>query len=191
MWISSTVTVKGHKRRFNLSYIIDTIDTYSSRRADGCRSSSVAVGPNRRDILTIIPPKISHESTGASSYFVTNATDNQKDSQGRASRAVSGRRGAKRSTSVKTKSCDAIMDIRIESRSLRDLVVLVPEIFQDSRGFFMETYREDKFRDLGLPCEFVQDNHSRSVKGVVRGLHFQWEPPMGKLMRVTYGNAFL
>jgi dTDP-4-dehydrorhamnose 3,5-epimerase len=83
------------------------------------------------------------------------------------------------------------MEIRIESRSLRDVVVLVPEIFQDSRGFFMETYREDKFRELGLPHQFVQDNHSRSARGVVRGLHFQWDPPMGKLMRVTYGSAFL
>ena len=84
-----------------------------------------------------------------------------------------------------------IMEIRVESRSFRDLVVLVPDIFQDSRGFFMETFREDKFRELGLPHQFVQDNHSRSVKGVVRGLHFQWEPPMGKLMRVTQGSAFL
>jgi dTDP-4-dehydrorhamnose 3,5-epimerase len=83
------------------------------------------------------------------------------------------------------------MEIRVESRSFRDLVVLVPDIFQDSRGFFMETFREDKFRELGLPHQFVQDNHSRSVKGVVRGLHFQWEPPMGKLMRVTQGSAFL
>jgi len=83
------------------------------------------------------------------------------------------------------------MEFKIESRSLRDVVVLVPDIFQDSRGFFMETYREDKFRELGLPDHFVQDNHSRSVRGVVRGLHFQWEPPMGKLMRVTQGSAFL
>ncbi len=83
------------------------------------------------------------------------------------------------------------MEIKIESRSLQDVVVLMPEIFQDSRGFFMETYREDKFRELGLPSHFVQDNHSRSARGVVRGLHFQWEPPMGKLMRVTYGTAFL
>jgi dTDP-4-dehydrorhamnose 3,5-epimerase len=83
------------------------------------------------------------------------------------------------------------MEIRVESRSFRDLVVLVPSIFQDSRGFFMETFREDKFRELGLPHQFVQDNHSRSVRGVVRGLHFQWEPPMGKLMRVTLGSAFL
>ncbi|HME34283.1 MAG TPA: dTDP-4-dehydrorhamnose 3,5-epimerase [Candidatus Sulfotelmatobacter sp.] len=83
------------------------------------------------------------------------------------------------------------MEIKVESRSFRDLAVLVPDIFQDSRGFFMETFREDKFRELGLPHQFVQDNHSRSMKGVVRGLHFQWEPAMGKLMRVTQGSAFL
>jgi dTDP-4-dehydrorhamnose 3,5-epimerase len=83
------------------------------------------------------------------------------------------------------------MDIKIESKSFRDAAVLVPDIFQDSRGFFMETFREDQFKALGLPYHFVQDNHSRSVRGVVRGLHFQWEPPMGKLMRVTYGSAFL
>jgi dTDP-4-dehydrorhamnose 3,5-epimerase len=83
------------------------------------------------------------------------------------------------------------MDIKVESKSLRDVTVLVPEIFQDSRGFFMETYREDSFRELGLPHHFVQDNHSRSSKNVVRGLHFQWDPPMGKLMRVTIGSAFL
>ena len=83
------------------------------------------------------------------------------------------------------------MEIKIESRHLQDVAVLVPDIFQDSRGFFMETFREDQFRAHGLPYHFVQDNHSRSAKGVVRGLHFQWEPPMGKLMRVTQGSAFL
>ncbi|MGB7516675.1 MAG: dTDP-4-dehydrorhamnose 3,5-epimerase [Candidatus Acidiferrum sp.] len=83
------------------------------------------------------------------------------------------------------------MDIKIESRHLKDVVVLVPDVFQDSRGFFMETFREDQFKAAGLPTHFVQDNHSRSVKGVVRGLHFQWDPPMGKLMRVTLGSAFL
>lgn len=83
------------------------------------------------------------------------------------------------------------MDIRVESRSLDAVVVLVPDIFQDARGFFMETFRKDKFLEHGLPCDFVQDNHSRSERGVVRGLHFQWEPPMGKLMRVTMGSAFL
>lgn len=83
------------------------------------------------------------------------------------------------------------MQIKVESRWLGDVVVVVPEVFQDSRGFFTETYRADQFRALGLPTEFVQDNHSRSAKGVVRGLHFQWQPPMGKLMRVTAGSAFL
>lgn len=83
------------------------------------------------------------------------------------------------------------MQIKIESRWLRDVAVVVPEIFQDDRGFFTETFRADQFKALGLPTEFVQDNHSRSAKGVVRGLHFQWEPPMGKLMRVTAGSAFL
>jgi dTDP-4-dehydrorhamnose 3,5-epimerase len=83
------------------------------------------------------------------------------------------------------------MQIRVESRQLEDVVVLVPEIFQDSRGFFSETFRADQFEALGLPTQFVQDNHSRSVRGVIRGLHFQWDPPMGKLMRVTVGAAFL
>jgi dTDP-4-dehydrorhamnose 3,5-epimerase len=72
-----------------------------------------------------------------------------------------------------------------------DVVVVVPKVIGDDRGFFMETYREDNFRELGLPTHFVQDNHSRSAKGVIRGLHFQWSPPMGKLMRVTQGAAFL
>jgi dTDP-4-dehydrorhamnose 3,5-epimerase len=83
------------------------------------------------------------------------------------------------------------MRIKIESRLLGDVIVIVPEIFQDARGFFTETFRADQFKALGLPTEFVQDNHSRSAKGVVRGLHFQWDPPMGKLMRVTAGSAFL
>src|SRR5271157_2899233 len=83
------------------------------------------------------------------------------------------------------------MQIQIESRHLGDVVVVVPDIFQDSRGFFSETFRTDQFKLLGLPTEFDQDNHSRSTKGVVRGLHFQWAPPMGKLMRVTVGSAFL
>lgn len=83
------------------------------------------------------------------------------------------------------------MQMKIESRHLGDVCVLVQEVFQDSRGFFTEVFRADQFRELGLPVNFVQDNHSGSVRGVVRGLHFQWDPPMGKLMRVTRGTAFL
>jgi dTDP-4-dehydrorhamnose 3,5-epimerase len=83
------------------------------------------------------------------------------------------------------------MRLQVESRPLDGMAVIVPDLYQDPRGFFMETYRSDQFRDLGLPVDFVQDNHSRSVRGVLRGLHFQWEPPMGKLMRVPLGSAFL
>ncbi|MBA2423495.1 MAG: dTDP-4-dehydrorhamnose 3,5-epimerase [Chitinophagales bacterium] len=84
------------------------------------------------------------------------------------------------------------MNINIESKHLSDgVVVLQPEVFKDERGFFMETFRIDQFQGMGLPTEFVQHNHSGSVKDVVRGLHFQWEPGMGKLMRVPVGSAFL
>ncbi len=83
------------------------------------------------------------------------------------------------------------MNFVIESRPLADLAVIVPKVYRDDRGFFAEVYREDQFASLGLNMRFVQDNHSCSKKGVVRGLHFQWAPPMGKLMRVTRGTAFL
>ncbi len=83
------------------------------------------------------------------------------------------------------------MAFKIDSVHLKDIVVLLPDVYGDARGFFMETYRADQFRELGLPTDFVQDNHSRSKKGVLRGLHFQWDPPMGKLMRVARGAAFL
>ena len=83
------------------------------------------------------------------------------------------------------------MAFQIESVHMDEVVVIAPEVKGDARGFFMETFRADQFKKLGLPTEFVQDNHSKSSKGVLRGLHFQWDPPMGKLMRVTSGAAFL
>jgi dTDP-4-dehydrorhamnose 3,5-epimerase len=83
------------------------------------------------------------------------------------------------------------MAFEIMSRHLGEVIVLGTSVYEDQRGYFMEAYREDQFRELGLPGIFVQDNHSYSTKGVVRGLHFQWDPPMGKLMRVTRGTAFL
>jgi dTDP-4-dehydrorhamnose 3,5-epimerase len=84
------------------------------------------------------------------------------------------------------------MKIEIESEHLNGLVVIRhPDVFEDERGFFIEVFRRDLFQELGLAADFCQDNHSRSRKGVLRGLHFQWDPPMGKLMRVTYGRAFL
>jgi dTDP-4-dehydrorhamnose 3,5-epimerase len=83
------------------------------------------------------------------------------------------------------------MQIQVEKTSINDVIVVVPEIYEDQRGFFTEVYRKDQFEKVGLPGNFVQLNHSGSVRGVVRGLHFQWDPPMGKLMRVTRGKAFL
>ncbi|HCS22074.1 MAG TPA: dTDP-4-dehydrorhamnose 3,5-epimerase [Bacteroidetes bacterium] len=83
------------------------------------------------------------------------------------------------------------MKIHLIHSTLNGLMVFQPEVFEDERGFFAEVYRKDQFTAYGIKEEFVQDNHSRSSKGVLRGLHFQWEPPMGKLMRVTFGEAFL
>ncbi len=79
----------------------------------------------------------------------------------------------------------------VETTPIPDLMIVRHQVFEDERGFFMEAFRRDEFTRLGLPSEFVQLNHSRSSKGVLRGLHFQWDPPMGKLMRVTFGRAFL
>jgi len=84
------------------------------------------------------------------------------------------------------------MQINVESTHLNGVVVLThPDVFEDERGFFLEVFRADQFAKIGLATTFAQDNHSRSRKGVLRGLHFQWDPPMGKLMRVTVGSAFL
>ena len=83
------------------------------------------------------------------------------------------------------------MEFAVETTPIRDVIVVRPEVFRDQRGFFSEVYRQDKFKPLGLPEVFVQLNHSGSVKDVVRGVHFQWDPPMGKLMRVPRGEAFL
>ncbi|HWO89872.1 MAG TPA: dTDP-4-dehydrorhamnose 3,5-epimerase [Gemmatimonadales bacterium] len=83
------------------------------------------------------------------------------------------------------------MPFRTEPTELSEAIVVIPHAFEDARGFFQEVWRADQFAALGLPDRFVQLNHSGSVKNVVRGLHFQYEPPMGKLMRVTRGEAFL
>ena len=83
------------------------------------------------------------------------------------------------------------MQLKVQSQHLNGVVVVEPEVFADERGFFMEVFRTDQFAELELPTAFVQDNHSGSVRDVLRGLHFQWDPPMGKLMRVTRGRAFL
>jgi dTDP-4-dehydrorhamnose 3,5-epimerase len=83
------------------------------------------------------------------------------------------------------------MQLSIQKTKIDDVIIVKPEVFQDDRGFFSEIFRKDQFEEMGLPGRFVQLNHSGSVRNVTRGLHFQWDPPMGKLMRVTRGTAFL
>lgn len=71
--------------------------------------------------------------------------------------------------------------------SLQGLVLIEPRVFEDPRGFFLESYRKDLFAANGIDCDFVQDNHSRSKYGTVRGLHFQSAPGQAKLIRCTHG----
>jgi dTDP-4-dehydrorhamnose 3,5-epimerase len=83
------------------------------------------------------------------------------------------------------------MQVQVIEEQLNGLVVIRSEVFKDERGFFTEVFRADLFAGLGLPTDFVQDNHSGSVKDTVRGLHFQYDPPMAKLMRVIAGRIYL
>lgn len=81
------------------------------------------------------------------------------------------------------------MSIEITPTALEGVLIITPKVFGDERGFFQETYHADKFAELGLPTNFVQDNHSRSKRGVVRGLHYQdMRAPMAKLVRCTAGR---
>ena len=73
---------------------------------------------------------------------------------------------------------------------LQDVILLEPTVFGDPRGFFMETWNVETFRAAGLDLNFAQDNHSRSARGTLRGLHFQTEHTQGKLLRVTSGEVF-
>ena len=74
--------------------------------------------------------------------------------------------------------------------AIEGLVVIEPAVFGDERGFFLESWNRAKFAQAGLPTDFVQDNHSRSQRGVLRGLHFQNPGPQGKLVRVVSGAAW-
>jgi dTDP-4-dehydrorhamnose 3,5-epimerase len=78
----------------------------------------------------------------------------------------------------------------VEPLALPEVKLITPRLFGDARGFFLESYNADRFAEAGLPTEWRQDNHSRSVKGVLRGLHYQLHEPQGKLVRVTRGRVF-
>lgn len=73
---------------------------------------------------------------------------------------------------------------------ISDVVLIEPQVFGDERGFFMETWHAEKFTEAGIDAAFVQDNHSRSVQGTLRGLHYQLKQPQGKLVRVISGEVF-
>jgi dTDP-4-dehydrorhamnose 3,5-epimerase len=81
--------------------------------------------------------------------------------------------------------------MNVTETKLQDCIIIEPKIFGDQRGFFMETFHTERYRELaGIELNFVQDNHSRSQKGVLRGLHFQISKPQGKLVRVSAGEVY-
>ncbi|WGE57055.1 dTDP-4-dehydrorhamnose 3,5-epimerase [Actinobacillus equuli] len=80
--------------------------------------------------------------------------------------------------------------MKIIETNIPDVKLLVPQVFGDDRGFFMETFRDEWFRQYVADRTFVQENHSKSIKGVLRGLHYQTENTQGKLVRVVQGAVF-
>jgi len=80
--------------------------------------------------------------------------------------------------------------MKITATRIPEVLLIEPDVLGDSRGFFMESWRKDKYAASGLDVEFVQDNHSRSGRGVLRGLHYQLNRPQGKLVRVVTGSVF-
>src|SRR5687768_9960023 len=83
------------------------------------------------------------------------------------------------------------MPFTVSPTSIPDGLVLSPKVFGDSRGFFFESFNSRDFKEAtGLQLDFVQDNHSKSARGVLRGLHYQIQHPQGKLVRVVQGSVF-
>jgi dTDP-4-dehydrorhamnose 3,5-epimerase len=80
--------------------------------------------------------------------------------------------------------------MHIIETNLPEVLLLEPKVFGDARGFFLESWNRQTFADLGLNIDFVQDNHSRSAQGVLRGIHYQLNQPQGKLVRVVSGSVF-
>ena len=82
--------------------------------------------------------------------------------------------------------------MKVIDTKIPDVKIIEPAVFGDERGFFMETWQQKKFEELvtGKPIQFVQDNHSKSKKGILRGLHYQTENTQGKLVRVVFGEVF-
>jgi dTDP-4-dehydrorhamnose 3,5-epimerase len=80
--------------------------------------------------------------------------------------------------------------MQFTNTELPDVILIQPRIFEDQRGFFLESYQKERFAAAGIHADFVQNNHSASTKGVLRGLHYQIRQPQGKLVRVVVGEIF-
>lgn len=80
--------------------------------------------------------------------------------------------------------------MKVTPTELQEVLLIEPRVFEDPRGFFMESYHQHKFDEAGIDARFVQDNHSRSCRGTLRGLHYQLEHAQGKLVRVVSGEVF-
>jgi dTDP-4-dehydrorhamnose 3,5-epimerase len=80
--------------------------------------------------------------------------------------------------------------VQVVDTTIADLKIIEPKVFGDARGFFVETWNEGTFEKLGIKAKFVQDNHSRSSKGILRGLHYQLQQTQGKLVRVLHGEVY-
>ncbi len=80
--------------------------------------------------------------------------------------------------------------MRFIPTELSEVILIEPDVFGDDRGFFMETWQAEEFRTAGIDVDFIQDNHSRSRQGTLRGLHYQLRYPQGKLVRVVTGQVF-
>jgi dTDP-4-dehydrorhamnose 3,5-epimerase len=80
--------------------------------------------------------------------------------------------------------------MNVIATALPGVLIIEPRVFRDERGFFLETYHAQRYREAGLDATFVQDNHSRSMRGTLRGLHWQAERPQGKLVRVLAGEIY-
>ena len=80
--------------------------------------------------------------------------------------------------------------MEVRTFPIEGVLLIVPRIFGDHRGFFLESYNEERYKEAGITCDFVQDNHSKSVKGTLRGLHYQVNKAQDKLVRCTQGEVY-
>ena len=80
--------------------------------------------------------------------------------------------------------------MEVEKTPIEGVLLLKPKVFGDERGYFVETWQKERYEEIGINLPFVQDNHSMSTKGILRGLHYQKKHPQGKLVMVSYGEVF-